>query len=140
MQNKIKYLEMIEAVIERMARNSFQLKEWTMILVAAVCGFASQGSDKRFIILSFIPILGFWMLDSFYVQQERKYKYLYKNATKITCDDKVNFNLDTSNLELTVDEKKRLKPLNCIFSISELWFYPVLAIALALLVFKLKIF
>jgi len=31
-QNKIKHLEMIEAVIERMAKNSFQLKGWAMTL------------------------------------------------------------------------------------------------------------
>ena len=41
-QNKIKHLEMIEAVIERMAKNSFQLKGWAMTLVAAVGALASQ--------------------------------------------------------------------------------------------------
>ena len=28
MENKIKHLEMIEHIIERMAKNSFQLKTW----------------------------------------------------------------------------------------------------------------
>lgn len=36
MENKIKHLEMIEHIIERMAKNSFQLKTWTMTLVAAI--------------------------------------------------------------------------------------------------------
>lgn len=44
-QNKIKHLEMIEAVIERMAKNSFQLKGWAMTLVAAVGALASGTSS-----------------------------------------------------------------------------------------------
>jgi len=73
-EKKIKHLEMIEAVIERMAKNSFQLKGWAMTLIALVGAIAAQGSDKRFILLAFLPILGFWILDSFYLQQERRYK------------------------------------------------------------------
>ena len=37
---------MVEAVIERMAKNSFRLKEWTMALVAIIATVSSQGSDK----------------------------------------------------------------------------------------------
>ena len=50
---------MIEAIIERMAKNSFQLKGWSMTLIALVGAISAQGSDKRFILLAFIPILGF---------------------------------------------------------------------------------
>ena len=35
-ENKIKHLEMIESIIERMAKNSFQLKAWAMALVTVV--------------------------------------------------------------------------------------------------------
>ena len=34
MENKIKYLEMIQSVINRMANNSFCLKGWTVTLVS----------------------------------------------------------------------------------------------------------
>ena len=61
MPNKLKHLDMIEAIIERMSKNCFQLKGWTMTLVVAVSALASQSSDKRFIVLAFIPILGFWI-------------------------------------------------------------------------------
>ena len=77
-EKKIKHIEMIETIIERMAKNSFQLKGWSMTLIALVGAISAQGSDKRFILLAFIPIIGFWILDSFYLQQERKYKLLYK--------------------------------------------------------------
>ncbi|GAI99845.1 unnamed protein product, partial [marine sediment metagenome] len=32
----IKYLELIQKIIERMARNSFQIKTWTATLFAAI--------------------------------------------------------------------------------------------------------
>lgn len=69
-EKKIKHIEMVEAIIERMARNSFQLKGWSMTLITLVGAISAQGSDKRFIVLAFIPNLGFWILDSFYLQQE----------------------------------------------------------------------
>lgn len=40
MNNKIKHLEMIENIIERMSKNCFQLKSWTMTLVAGISVFS----------------------------------------------------------------------------------------------------
>ena len=73
-ENKIKHLEMIENIIERMAKNSFQLKAWAMTLVTVVGALGAKEADKRFMLLAFVPIIGFWLLDAFYVQQERRYK------------------------------------------------------------------
>ena len=137
--NKLKHLDMIEAIIERMAKNSFQLKGWTMTLVAAVAALASQSSDKRFIVLAFIPILGFWILDSFYLQQERKYKLLYKNVAAKLEED-IDFNLDNSLATGTAEEMERLCFFKCIFSVTEFWFYPLIAIAMIVLVILLKVF
>lgn len=139
MDNKIKHLEMIEAVIERMAKNCFQLKGWAMTLVAAICALSTQGSDKKFIILAFVPILGFWILDSFYLQQERKYKLLYKNVAA-KKEENIDFNLDTSLAEGTVKETKCLCFANCMFSVSEIWFYPIIAVAIIVLALVLKVF
>lgn len=139
MPNKLKHLDMIEAIIERMAKNCFQLKGWTMTLVAAVVALASQSSDKRFIVLAFIPILGFWILDSFYLQQERKYKLLYKNVTEKLEGD-IDFNLDNSLVTGSVAEMKRLCFFKCMFSVTEFWFYPLIAIAIIVLVIILKVF
>ena len=96
-EKKIKHIEMIENIIERMAKNSFQLKGWAMTLIALVGTISAQGSDKRFILLAFIPIVGFWVLDSFYLQQERKYKQLYKNVAA-KDENQIDFNLDTSKV------------------------------------------
>ena len=138
-EKKIKHIEMIENIIERMAKNSFQLKGWAMTLIALVGTISAQGSDKRFILLAFIPIVGFWVLDSFYLQQERKYKQLYKNVAA-KDENQIDFNLDTSKVVGTVDEMKRLCFCKCMFSITELWSYPLIAVVLIVLIIILKIF
>ncbi|RGI65563.1 hypothetical protein DW776_06110 [Ruminococcus sp. AM30-15AC] len=130
---------MIEAIIERMAKNSFQLKGWSMTLIALVGAISAQGSDKRFILLAFIPILGFWILDSFYLQQERKYKQLYKNVAE-QDESQIDFNLDADKATGTAEEMARLCFCKCLFSITELCFYPLIAVALIILVIVLKVF
>lgn len=90
MENKIKHLEMIEHIIERMAKNSFQLKTWTMTLVAAIFALSSKDANKQALVFVFIPTIGFWLLDSFYLQKEREYRILYENVTK-TDEGNINF-------------------------------------------------
>ena len=139
MEKKIKHLEMIEAIIERMAKNSLQLKEWTMALVVLVATITSQSGNENLVLLGFVPIIGFWFLDSFYLLQERKYKVLYKNVSKKE-EDKIDFNLDT-NVDVNGEERnknERLCMYNCIFATSEILFYPIIAISLTILFIVLK--
>lgn len=42
MDGKIKHLELVQGVINRMANNSFMLKGWAVTLVAGVFCFGSQ--------------------------------------------------------------------------------------------------
>lgn len=138
-EKKIKHLEMIEAIIERMAKNSFQLKGWTMTLLTIAGAIAAQGSDRKFILLAFVPIFGFWILDTFYLQQERRYKQLYKNVA-VKAEEDVDFNLDTNNVTGTDKEIKKLSFHRCIFSVSEICFYPVITGTLIILLKVLKLF
>lgn len=64
----VKHLEMTQAVMNRMGRNSFQLKGWSMtIIVAATVLIARTDLPSPFFVFVFlIPILGFlgigWVL------------------------------------------------------------------------------
>ena len=71
---------MVQAIIQRMANNSFQLKGWAVTLIGIIGALSTQEDDKRFFLLAFIPLLAFWGLDAFYLQLERKYTTLYKNV------------------------------------------------------------
>ena len=135
MENKIKHLEMIECIIERMAKNSFQLKGWAVTLVSIVGALASKDADKRFIILAFIPIITFWLLDSYYIQQERRFKALYREVSEKREAD-VDFNLNTSKVNYTFEEACSICFSDCVFSCSEVLFYVPLT---ASLIFLIKI-
>ena len=60
MPKKLKHLELIQNVINRLANSSFFLKGWTVIFVAAVLGFATKDSKPMYVWLAAIPTLSFW--------------------------------------------------------------------------------
>jgi hypothetical protein len=95
MESKLKYLEMIQNIISRMANNSFFLKGWSVTVVSALFALASANSDRRFAGIAMIPVLMFWILDAYFLRQERLYRKLYDAARKL--DEKsIHFSMDTS--------------------------------------------
>lgn len=132
-ENKIKHLEMIEFIIERMGNNSFQLKGWAVTLVTVIGAWAATGSDKRFFILMFIPLIAFWLIDAFYLQSERKYKELYK-MVRTKREEEIDFDMDTS-----VIKTKRTGYWKCFFSKTEACFYGAIAVAVLVMAIVLKV-
>ena len=132
MENKIRHLEMIESVIERMGNNSFQLKGWAVTLVSLVGALAAQGSDKKFFLLAFIPLIAFWFLDAFYLQIERKYKILYKNVSG-KIENEIDFNMDTRKIVCEGEDSNRICFWNCLFSTTEWAFYLIISIVVGVL-------
>lgn len=138
--NKIKHLEMIENLIERMAKNCFQLKAWTMALVALIGGLAAKDSERKFIIIAFIPIIVFWLLDTYYLRIERQYRMLYKAITA-KDDDKIDFSMELSQIQnLSIQDSKKICFLNCLFSVTELIFYLPITLSLLVIIHTLNIF
>lgn len=118
MENKINHLEMIQGIINRMASNSFLLKGWSITLVAGIFALSTKDSNQKFFLITYVPLIVFWILDTYYLQQERKYRNLYD---KVRCldKDKIDFSMN-----ITKDlETKRTGYIDCFLSISELMFY-----------------
>lgn len=95
MEKKLKHLELIQNVINRLANSSFFLKGWTVIFVAAVLGFATKDSKPIYVWLAAIPTVSFWLLDGFYLNQERLFRRLY-DAVRETDEDTIDFSMDTT--------------------------------------------
>lgn len=123
-ESRIKYLEMVQTVINRMASNSFALKGWAVTLIAGIFVLAGKDTDKMYFLVAYFPIVVFWALDSYYLRQERLYRALYN---KIRClpVDKNDFSMSASKKEFG-DETNSF--WSCFLSITELWFYFPLAI------------
>ena len=127
MNNKMKHLEMIQDVIKRMASNSFMLKGWAVTLVAGIFALSSKDSNLLFSLISYIPIIIFWGLDSYYLMQERRFRALYDFIRK---QENTNFNMMLPSELLT----QKMKWQNCLFSITEVLFYLPLALLVYLII------
>lgn len=119
MDNKIKHLEMIQNIINRMAANSFALKGWAVTLVAGIFVLATNDTDKMYFLVAYIPIIVFWFLDSYYLLQERLFRALY-NKVRNMPEQQIDFNMNHKS-------EKVISPKNtfcaCLVSITEVGFY-----------------
>lgn len=130
MDKKTKHLELIQSVIDRMARNSFLLKAWCVTLVSALLALASKDSHIEFILVAYYPVLMFWILDAYFLRQERLFRELY-DEVRNKGEDKVDFSMDASQLKSRVQSWPRV-----FFSVTLFIFYGTMigAILLGLLI------
>lgn len=97
--DQIKHLEFIQAVINRLAGNSFTVKSWTIALVSGMLAFAAKDSNPNFAILAFFPALCLWGLDAYYLRQERIFRKLYDAARSNPSLD-CSMDVTTQNAEV----------------------------------------
>jgi hypothetical protein len=101
MENKRKHLELIQNVINRMAANSFFLKGWTVTLVSAIFVLSQKDTDSAYILVAVLPIVTFWILDGFFLRQERLFRKLY-DQVRVLGEDQVDFSMNTSAFNSSV--------------------------------------
>lgn len=130
MEKKMKHLEMIQGVINRMASNSFLLKGWAVTLVAGIFALSSKDADKLYFLIAYIPILIFWGLDAYYLLQERLYRKLYDKICLLQ-EQSVDFSMDAS---APGSRSEKYSFWNCVFSKTELGFYLPLAFLSAMII------
>jgi len=129
MESKYKHLEMIQATITRMASNSFQLKGLLVTIIAALIALSVVKSNQYMYLLMALPTIAFWILDAYYLRQEKLFRALYDDVRQISKDEDINFSMNTSAFS------KKVKSLTqCVFcSGSTIGFYlPFLLFSLAL--------
>jgi len=129
MEEKMRHLEMIQAVITRMASNSFMLKGWAVTLIAGVFVLASKDSNPVYFLIAYIPIVLFWFLDSYYLQLERKFRVHYNDIGGRKEPD--------STFSMEIPESCQVdKTLyyQCLVSPTEFWFYFPTALLVAVVV------
>ena len=124
---KIKFLEMIQGIINRMAGNSFLLKGWAVTLMAGIFALAAKDANFSFFLIAYVPIILFWFLDSYYLQLERKYRVLYNRATEIP-NEQIDFKLNPPKS----DEKENTCFYQSFFSPTECGFYLPAALLVAI--------
>jgi hypothetical protein len=126
MEAKFKHLEFIQAVVTRMAQNSFLVKGWCVTLIAALYALASKDTDRSYLLVAYIAIPAFWLLDGYFIAVESRYRSLYSEVAKRKFVD-IDFDLDASRFA-----NGRGLWIAGVFSKTLLVFYPfMMAVALA---------
>jgi len=84
---QIEHLKLIQAVVNRLAQDSFVYKGWAVTLVSAIFVLATKDANRWYLLVALLPTLAFWGLDSYYLWQERLFRKLYDHTrTKPSVD------------------------------------------------------
>lgn len=124
--DKSKHLEFIQNIINRMNTNSFQIKGWMITIVAALLALYASSNNYVYVFVAIAPTLIFWFIDSYYLQQERKFRGLYEDV----IDSEKNipaFSMDISDYKLG-----RYKYCCSLFSPTTAMLYLIVACSLVM--------
>lgn len=98
MDRKLKHLEFIQGVINRLSTNSFLLKGWSVVLVSALFALSANNSNVSFVLLAYIPAIVFWGLDGYFLALERTYRKHYERVRNKEADE-IDFSMNTSDFQ-----------------------------------------
>lgn len=134
-QDKISHLQMIQSIVDRMGKNSFSLKGWAVGVMVAIYAFAGQNYNKA-VIVTLIPLIIFWILDSYYLMLERKYRRLY-DEVRLKENNKIDFDMNFNNVSLKMKEIKKFEFIRKFFSKTE-WPFYLVCITVTLIIYFVK--
>ena len=97
---------------------------------AGILFLADKDADKIYSFIAFVPVLFFWLLDSYYLLQERLFRALYKKVQSMD-EGKVDFSMDISPKEFHTGENTFIC---CLKSVTEFWFYMPLAVVTVVII------
>lgn len=83
-EDRRKHLDYLQAIITRMNANSFQIKSMVIVIISAMFALFAATPKVVFLFLSVFPSIFFWLLDAYYLQQERKFRAMYDDVAGIT--------------------------------------------------------
>ena len=103
-----------------MVSNSFVYKGWALSIFTALLILLSR-NYKLYGYLGSIPLFGFWVLDAYYLRQERLFRKLYDS---IRIKNETDFSMSTADFGNSECWFK------IAFSKSIVWLYPVMLIVI----------
>ena len=126
-ESKLKHIDIVQSTISRMAQNSFAIKGWTITVLVGLFVFLQKDNFRNNMIIYLIPIIFFWVIDSYYLWQERLFRKLYNDIiVNVTEESDLSMNI--------IQYKAKVKFYSSLFSVSEIMIYlPLLLITLLLL-------
>lgn len=134
MDDKIlKHLEFIQGTINRMSTNSFIIKGWAITLVGIILGlnklegkYIYEKSSYNFpieMLVILLIIFLFWFTNAYFLQQERRYIYIYSKTIEQFNSSPQGSNSNSLILDMNYKNYNTT-------SISDKFYYVILAVSL----------
>ncbi len=98
MDAKLKHLEFIQGVVNRLASASFRMKGWSVVLASALLVLGAQVGSVELGIVALVPVLVFWGLDGYFLSQESLFRKLY-DAVRKRKEGNINFSMNVQTQE-----------------------------------------
>ena len=131
---KKEYLQMIQEPICRMSTISAIFKGFAATIVAGISVISYSSTNMWVLGLSFLPVLAFAILDVYYLELERKFRFLFDQVR--SNKHEIDFSMKLTNDPVEILSAKA-RTWDCIRSPSIYLFYPLMLLILVA-VFVLK--
>ncbi|RVI03192.1 hypothetical protein CN205_24110 [Sinorhizobium meliloti] len=95
---RIQHLEMIQAVIARLAGNNASHKNYCISLIMGAFGLAATLQKPLIAALAFLPVVAFAVLDAQYLRLEKRYRELFERVRLESPAERPDFRLHTTGL------------------------------------------
>lgn len=118
----LKYMEMVQAIIARLANYGATLKNYCATLATAICGFSITLQRPIIAVIALMPVIVFALLDAQFLRNERRFRHLYD---LITQSDWTN----VPSFEINLRQAPKVSYWSCLRSWSIFAFYTPLAAA-----------
>lgn len=129
MEDKNKHLEFAQGVITRMGQNSFLVKGWAVTLVSALFALAAKDTNQKFVLIAYFPTVIFWLLDSYYLYQERLFRKVYDAVRQQAT---IDFSLSTKSFDRGI-----IDWASAAFSKTIILFYGIIFLTLLIVMFTI---
>ncbi len=91
---RTKHLEMLQAVVARMATYGATLKNYCITITTAVCGLAVTLQRPAAVLVGLVPIVICAVLDARYLQNERRFRALFDQIRQEDWKEPPSFAVD----------------------------------------------
>jgi hypothetical protein len=78
--NRLKHMEMIQAVVARLGGNGFLVKGWAITVAAALSGFSLNSDEAWLAVGGLASTLFFWSIDAYFLRAERLFRALFEEV------------------------------------------------------------
>lgn len=122
---RVKHLEMLQALITRMAAYGASFKSYCITVTTASIGFAFTLHKPAMVAVAFLPVIAFAIADANYLRVERRFRQVFDGVRTQSWDAMPTF-------EMNPNSAPNQTFASAITSWSIVWFYAPLAVGVVL--------